>query len=153
MKRLEKSIGNAFVKKARLKGWLPVKVHGSSMQSAGLTDYIVMPGHDYPGAGRRLVWLEIKRPSEKLRPLQVRTCLDLAGRGCRVAVCDDEEYALFIVHQLMNDGVDSESCSLLNADSLRYRLFNHKRSGNPGGMLVSFRKHPLTVGEAPVELW
>jgi Holliday junction resolvase len=77
---LEKTIVSAICAEARRLGWWVMKTHGGQFGSAvGIPDLLAI-------RGGMAVWMEAKRPGQKVTPIQMRRIDELKTAGCRVAV-------------------------------------------------------------------
>lgn len=77
---LESFLENKFVKAVKKIGGLAVKFESPGM--AGVPDRIVL----LPGG--KVLFVELKRPGQKPRPLQVKRIKDLEAMGFQVEVVD-----------------------------------------------------------------
>ena len=75
---LETTITKSIVTLARSKGWWTFKIAGGPMQMAGVPDLLTVK-HG------RAVFLEVKRPGQKPRPLQVQRIKEIREIGGAVA--------------------------------------------------------------------
>lgn len=87
---LESTITKSIVTLAKSRGWWTFKIAGGPMQMAGVPDLLCVK--------RGLaVFLEVKRPGEKPRPLQVqriREIREIGGAVAEVVTSRDEALAI-----------------------------------------------------------
>lgn len=94
---LEKEIEKALVKQVQvLDGWC-LKL--TSPSAAGLPDRLLLMPHG------RVVFVEVKRPGQKPRPLQVKRFKRLRDLGFKVYVLDDKVKIPDILKEVMTSGV------------------------------------------------
>lgn len=87
MKNPETIITNRIVSTLQGFGCLVFKIHGSQYQAAGLPDLLVH-------RGGMTVWMEVKTPTGKLRPVQEARITQIRRYGIPVAVVRSPEEAL-----------------------------------------------------------
>jgi hypothetical protein len=75
---LESSITKSIVTLAKAKGWWTFKIAGGPMQMAGVPDLLTIK-HG------RAVFMEVKQPGKKPRPLQVQRMKEIREIGGAVA--------------------------------------------------------------------
>jgi hypothetical protein len=75
---LESAITKSIVALAKTRGWWTFKIAGGPMQMAGVPDLLVVK-HG------RAVFMEVKRPGQKPRPLQVQRIREIREIGGAVA--------------------------------------------------------------------
>jgi hypothetical protein len=75
---LESSITKSIVTLARAKGWWTFKIAGGPMQMAGVPDLLTIKRG-------RAVFMEVKQPGKKPRPLQVQRRKEIREIGGAVA--------------------------------------------------------------------
>jgi len=78
---LEKTIEGKLVREAKKRGCMPVKLLSASFN--GLPDRMIL------APGERIAFVELKRPGEKPRPLQVHRHEEIRALGFKVYVIDD----------------------------------------------------------------
>jgi hypothetical protein len=95
----ERNVEQAFVHHMRICGGLALKFVSPGW--SGAPDRLCL----WPGG--KVAFVEVKRPGEKLRPLQVRRLEQLKGLGFTVAVVDSMEKAERVAQS--GGGADAES--------------------------------------------
>ena len=98
----ERDIEKAFSREARKRGVLCWKFVSPGV--SGVPDRILV------GDDASVVFIEFKRPGEKLRPLQLRICQKLVDRGLSVIVIDslDAVSCFWKLQDLLSEGAESE---------------------------------------------
>ena len=90
-KMLENRVENRLVKLIKEQGGLALKFDPSIMN--GMPDRQVL----LPYLKGRMIWVELKRPGEELRPLQAKRKKDLEAMGYQVEKLDSvKEVELFV---------------------------------------------------------
>ncbi|HCI73682.1 MAG TPA: nuclease [Lachnospiraceae bacterium] len=91
---LEKEVEEKLVRMARMKGGHAWKFVSPGM--SGVPDRIVL----MPGG--RMAFVEVKRPGEKMRPLQLRRKRQIEALGFRVYCLDDPEKVGGVIDAIEN---------------------------------------------------
>ena len=94
-KILESSVENRLVKRIKAMGGMCLKFNPIGM--AGMPDREIL----LPGA--ITLWVELKRPGEKPRPLQLKRKKDLEALGFRVDVLDSFEEVERYIREINDD--------------------------------------------------
>ena len=80
---LEKEIESKLVREARKRGCIPVKLLSASYN--GLPDRVIFAPDE------RVAFVELKRPGQRPKPLQIHRHKQLRALGYRVYVVDDKD--------------------------------------------------------------